>query len=215
MFPAFLNLDGRAVVVVGGGPVAASKLESLLAAGARVTVVAPDVGPRSSAWASTIVRREFAAARSRRRLVGRGGGDAGGQPPGAWRRPRRGGCSSTPWTIRARVGVSGRRRPARRRDDGDLDRRPRARAGRLAARGARRVAAARARRSGSTPRTRRGATGARNGVPMDERRPLLLEALNRLVRAPSPSPRGNSGRASDLAAGRCRSSAPVRAIPSC
>jgi len=45
MFPAFLDLSGRNVVVVGGGPVAASKIESLLAAGARVTVVAPDIRP--------------------------------------------------------------------------------------------------------------------------------------------------------------------------
>ena len=43
LYPAFLKLDGLPVVVVGGGPVAASKLDGLIAAGARVTVVAPDV----------------------------------------------------------------------------------------------------------------------------------------------------------------------------
>ena len=43
LFPTFLKLAGRPVLVVGGGPVAASKLASLLAAGADVTVVAPDV----------------------------------------------------------------------------------------------------------------------------------------------------------------------------
>jgi len=59
MFPAFLHLRSRRVVVVGGGPVAASKLEALLAAGADVTVVAPEVRPEIEATAVTIVRREF------------------------------------------------------------------------------------------------------------------------------------------------------------
>ena len=44
MLPAFLKLHGRRVVVVGAGPVAASKLPSLLAEGAVITVVAPDIG---------------------------------------------------------------------------------------------------------------------------------------------------------------------------
>lgn len=45
LYPAFLKLDGLPVVIVGGGTVAASKLDGLLAAGARVTVVAPAVVP--------------------------------------------------------------------------------------------------------------------------------------------------------------------------
>lgn len=45
LYPAFLKLEGLPVVVVGGGTVAASKLDGLLAAGARVTVVAPYVLP--------------------------------------------------------------------------------------------------------------------------------------------------------------------------
>lgn len=40
-FPLFLRLAGRAVVVIGGGPVAARKVTLLLAAEARVTVIAP------------------------------------------------------------------------------------------------------------------------------------------------------------------------------
>jgi siroheme synthase-like protein len=43
LFPTFLKLAGREVLLVGGGPVAAGKLQGLLDAGARVTVVAPSV----------------------------------------------------------------------------------------------------------------------------------------------------------------------------
>ena len=41
LYPVFLHLKNRAVLVVGGGNVAAAKVPALLAAGARVTVVAP------------------------------------------------------------------------------------------------------------------------------------------------------------------------------
>ena len=60
LFPTFLKLAGRPVLVVGGGPVAASKLASLLAAGAEVTVVAPDVVPEIERAGVTIERRAFA-----------------------------------------------------------------------------------------------------------------------------------------------------------
>jgi uroporphyrin-III C-methyltransferase/precorrin-2 dehydrogenase/sirohydrochlorin ferrochelatase len=59
MFPAFLNLSLRRVVVVGGGPVAASKLDALLLAGAEVMVVAPDVVPDIERRPVTVVRRPF------------------------------------------------------------------------------------------------------------------------------------------------------------
>ena len=40
-YPVNLSLAGKPVLVVGGGPIAARKVEALLRAGARVTVVAP------------------------------------------------------------------------------------------------------------------------------------------------------------------------------
>lgn len=43
LYPVFLRLAGRKVIVVGGGKVAAAKLPALLAAGAHVTVVAPRI----------------------------------------------------------------------------------------------------------------------------------------------------------------------------
>lgn len=50
LYPLFADLRGRRVVVVGGGAVAARKIEPLLAAGARVLVVAPAPGPAVAAW---------------------------------------------------------------------------------------------------------------------------------------------------------------------
>jgi len=45
-FAAFLDLKGKPAIVVGGGPVAAQKAEALLRCGARVTVIAPELGAR-------------------------------------------------------------------------------------------------------------------------------------------------------------------------
>jgi uroporphyrin-III C-methyltransferase/precorrin-2 dehydrogenase/sirohydrochlorin ferrochelatase len=59
VFPAFLKLESRRVVLVGGGRVAAGKLEGLVQAGARVTVVAPEVRPELERPGVTIVRRPF------------------------------------------------------------------------------------------------------------------------------------------------------------
>jgi uroporphyrin-III C-methyltransferase/precorrin-2 dehydrogenase/sirohydrochlorin ferrochelatase len=43
LLPLFLNLTGRDVVLVGGGPVATAKLRQLVAAGARVRIVSPEI----------------------------------------------------------------------------------------------------------------------------------------------------------------------------
>jgi len=50
LFPAFLKLKDRLVLVVGGGAIAASKIPGLLEAGARVTVVAPTLAPKLVEW---------------------------------------------------------------------------------------------------------------------------------------------------------------------
>ena len=59
MFPAFLKLQSRRVVLVGAGRVAAGKLDALLAAGAEVTVVAPEVRLDIEKAGVVIHRRAF------------------------------------------------------------------------------------------------------------------------------------------------------------
>jgi uroporphyrin-III C-methyltransferase / precorrin-2 dehydrogenase / sirohydrochlorin ferrochelatase len=61
LYPVFLRLAGRRVLLVGGGPVAAAKLDALIAAGADVTVVAPDVGAELERPGVRIERRAFEA----------------------------------------------------------------------------------------------------------------------------------------------------------
>jgi siroheme synthase-like protein len=59
-YPVFLRFQGRLAVLVGGGRVAASKLSALLAAGARVRVVAPEVRPELEGSEVEVRRRPFA-----------------------------------------------------------------------------------------------------------------------------------------------------------
>jgi precorrin-2 dehydrogenase/sirohydrochlorin ferrochelatase len=51
LFAMFLKLTARRCVVVGAGAIAEGKIESLLAAEAHVTVIAPDALPRVEQWA--------------------------------------------------------------------------------------------------------------------------------------------------------------------
>jgi precorrin-2 dehydrogenase/sirohydrochlorin ferrochelatase len=50
LLPIFVKLRNRLVVVVGGGAIAEGKIESLLAAEARVRIVAPQVTPAIAKW---------------------------------------------------------------------------------------------------------------------------------------------------------------------
>lgn len=59
LLPLFVNLAGRRVVLVGGGPVAAAKLTQLLAARADVVVVSPEVHADIERSGVAIVRRAF------------------------------------------------------------------------------------------------------------------------------------------------------------
>ncbi len=185
LLPVFLKLAGRRVVVVGGGPVAAAKIRGLRDTGAEVLVVAPERAPGHSQGGES----------------GSGLGSSPSEPlsPATWMAP---GWPSQP---RRRRSIARSPRPRRRGDLRDrrrrsgrclrvrwwypatrrchhcvFDRRTGARAGGAAARGAR----------GRDPRRgrarRRGwnsARGLRAGwregaVPMAQRRPLLLAAIN-------------------------------------
>jgi uroporphyrin-III C-methyltransferase/precorrin-2 dehydrogenase/sirohydrochlorin ferrochelatase len=61
LFPVFLKLEGRKVLVVGGGRVAEAKLPALVATGASVTVVAPEVREAVATAPVRVLRRPFEA----------------------------------------------------------------------------------------------------------------------------------------------------------
>ncbi len=58
-YMACIDLTGRAVLVVGAGRVALEKIEGLLAAGAEITVVAPQVLPEVAGLDVTVIRRGY------------------------------------------------------------------------------------------------------------------------------------------------------------
>ena len=63
LFPMFLKLEDRECLVVGAGTIGEPKIRSLLVAGARVRVIAPEARPAVAEWARLGVlqweRREF------------------------------------------------------------------------------------------------------------------------------------------------------------
>jgi len=62
LYPVFLHLDRREVLLVGGGTVAAAKLPALVSAGARVTVVAPRIDEGLRRPGIRLLDRAFAPA---------------------------------------------------------------------------------------------------------------------------------------------------------
>jgi siroheme synthase-like protein len=59
LYPVNLVLEGRRCVVVGGGTVAARKVEGLVAAGADVVVIAPEIGARIRELGVSLVPRSY------------------------------------------------------------------------------------------------------------------------------------------------------------
>ena len=88
-YPVNLLVAGRRCVVVGAGRIAARKVEALLAAGADVHVVAPELGDEVRAWLDagrvSVGRAGLRAVRSRRRLARHRGDERPGRQPGGLR----------------------------------------------------------------------------------------------------------------------------------
>ena len=188
IFPVFLKLAGRRVLVVGGGPVAAGKLRALLDADADVTVVAPDVvdailpgaGSTSNAapfeesdvegvWyvvaaAPPEVNRAVAAAAHARGVFVNAVDDVENASAYAGAVLRRAGVTiamSTDGEAPALVGLIREALEA--------------------------VLPEIWKRGWQLRATRRDSSGWRNGVPMEQRRPLLLEALVKLYEKRRPA----------------------------
>jgi precorrin-2 dehydrogenase/sirohydrochlorin ferrochelatase len=50
LFPIFVKLKGRLVVVIGGGKIAEEKIPCVLSAGARIRLFAPSITPQIAEW---------------------------------------------------------------------------------------------------------------------------------------------------------------------
>ena len=59
-FPINLNLDGRPCLLIGGGPIATRKARQLLACGADLTVIAPEITEELRSLPVTIDQRRYA-----------------------------------------------------------------------------------------------------------------------------------------------------------
>lgn len=60
-YPIFLDLRAKPVLVAGGGTVALRKTKGLIEAGARVTIIAPEVTDELRQRVETVVEREYRA----------------------------------------------------------------------------------------------------------------------------------------------------------
>jgi len=60
-FPINLNLDGRRCLLIGGGPIATRKAAQLLACGAELTVIAPEITDELRSRPVTIIERRYVA----------------------------------------------------------------------------------------------------------------------------------------------------------
>jgi siroheme synthase-like protein len=180
LLPLFLDLTGRDVLLVGGGPVAAGKLQQLIAAGAKVRVVSPrvtaeiecvpgieiirrpfDASDLDSVWlvvaaATPSVNREVAAAAEARRLFVNAVDDPANASAYLSGVVRRGDVTIAISTSGGAPALTSLIREA-------LDA----------------VLPAELVDWFTVARTERR-EWRRNGVPMDARKPLLLDALNRL-----------------------------------
>jgi siroheme synthase-like protein len=59
LYPVVLDVAGRPCLVVGGGPVARRKVDGLMACGALVTVVAPEIDPAIVASGAAVEARRY------------------------------------------------------------------------------------------------------------------------------------------------------------
>ena len=63
LYPVYLNLTGRRVLVIGGGEVASRKVKALLDCDAQVTVISPELGAEFLSWQAEnrirVIRRRY------------------------------------------------------------------------------------------------------------------------------------------------------------
>jgi precorrin-2 dehydrogenase / sirohydrochlorin ferrochelatase len=65
LYPVFLKLEGRKVLIVGGGSIAEQKIEGVLRSATDVTVIAPQITDRIRTWAEEKRVRHIAGEYSR------------------------------------------------------------------------------------------------------------------------------------------------------
>jgi len=59
-FPVNLNIEGKPVLLVGGGRIAYRKAEQLLVCNPLLTVISPEIDERFHATGATLIQREYA-----------------------------------------------------------------------------------------------------------------------------------------------------------